>query len=301
MSTSRSGTGAHRQPAPPVWLWVGLCLVAVAWWVAWFGPPPIHFYTFFPLWLGYILTVDGLVHVRAGASLLTRSPARWALLFAFSIPLWWLFEWANQFLGNWRYVMPYRYAPLTYFLLSSLAFSTVMPAIFETATLLRTFAPFRAARRWLRIAPGRGGLIAISLLGAAVFAASLLWPSLFFPLVWVGGFLLLDPINRLMGSKSIAADVARGQWGAVLLLWAAGLVCGFFWEMWNVFSMPKWVYEIPFAADPKLFEMPVLGYGGYLPFALEVYAVYNLLHGLLFRRADTFLPFGSTGRPESPS
>jgi hypothetical protein len=52
--------------------------------------------------------------------------------------------------------------------------------------------------------------------------------------------------------------------------------------------MPKWVYLVslaPFRLDgtilaAKVFEMPLLGYGGYLPFGLEVYAVYNFLAGL---------------------
>jgi len=30
-----------------------------------------------------------------------------------------------------------------------------------------------------------------------------------------------------------------------------------------------------------IFEMPLLGYGGYLPFGLELYALYNLVTGLL--------------------
>jgi hypothetical protein len=49
--------------------------------------------------------------------------------------------------------------------------------------------------------------------------------------------------------------------------------------MWNVFSMPKWVYDVPFVDWLKLFEMPFLGYGGYLPFALEVFAAWSLLSG----------------------
>jgi hypothetical protein len=28
-----------------------------------------------------------------------------------------------------------------------------------------------------------------------------------------------------------------------------------------------------------VFEMPLLGYGGYLPFALELYAIYHLIVG----------------------
>jgi len=285
---------ARRQP----WhLMAGIALVAVAWPLAWFGPAPFSEYTFFPLWLGYILTVDGLTVLRTGTSLLTRDGGRFALLFVFSLPLWWLFEFANHFLGNWKYVQATHYRTAVYVALASLAFSTVMPAVFVTAELYRSFRCFGAARNWIRIAPSRSGLITIAALGSAMFVASLVFPHVAFPLVWIGVFLLLDPINALTGGGSITAQVAEGRWDTVLVLFAAGLTCGFFWEMWNVWSLPKWVYDVPYVGEPKLFEMPLLGYGGYLPFALEIYAFYQLLHTLIFRRRDRFLRFdGPTGR-----
>jgi hypothetical protein len=130
-------------------------LASISWWIAWFGPAPYSEHTFFPLWLGYILSVDGLAMRRAGTSLFARDRRRFASLFIFSIPLWWLFELANRYLDNWRYLMPRPYHPVEYALLASLAFSTVMPAIFVTAEFLRTFTPFAPGRRWLRIDPGR--------------------------------------------------------------------------------------------------------------------------------------------------
>jgi len=280
----------------PRQLAAGLALVAIAWPLAWLGPKPFSSYTFLPLCLGYILTVDGLTARRTGTSPLTRSGRRFVLLFVFSLPLWWLFEFANQFLGNWRYVLTHDYVPLTYVAIASIAFSTVMPAIFVTAEFYRGFRPFAPARRWVRFAPSRGGLVVIAALGLAMFVASLAFPEVAFPLVWIGLFLLADAINALTGSPSIAAQVAGGRWDTVLVLFAAGLTCGFFWEMWNYWSMPKWVYDIPYASRPLVFEMPLLGYGGYLPFALEVYAFHHLLHGVFSRRQDDFLRFDEPAR-----
>ena len=57
------------------------------------------------------------------------------------------------------------------------------------------------------------------------------------------------------------------------LLALGALVCGFFWEMWNYYSFPKWTYHTPGAEFLKIFEMPLLGYGGDIPFALELYAL----------------------------
>jgi hypothetical protein len=279
----------------PGQLVVGLVLIAAVWPLAWSGARPWSEHTFFPLWLGYILTVDGLTAWRSGDSLLTRDRRRFVLLFAFSVPLWWLFEFANGYLGNWRYVQAREWGPGAYALLASLAFSTVTPALFATAELYRTFPLFARPRRWLRIAPSRGGLVAIAFLGLGLFVLSLAAPRQAFPLVWLGVFFLLDPLNALAGGKSIAGEVARGRWDTVLVLFAAGLTCGFFWEMWNVRSLPKWVYDVPWVAEPRLFEMPWLGYGGYFPFALEVYAGYHALHWLLFRRRDGYLGFDAGG------
>ncbi len=276
--------------APPQ-LVVGILLLAVVWPLAWFGPSPYSAYTFFPLWLGYILTVDGLVFRRTGTSLLIRDGRRFLLLFAFSIPLWWLFELANLSLRNWSYVQAREYSRLGYAALASIAFSTVMPAIFVTAELYRTFEPFASARRWITVAPSRWGLIAIAMLGLVMFLASVIFPDVAFPLVWIGLFLLVDAINALIGGKSLIDQFAAGRWDTVIVLFLAGITCGFFWEMWNFWSMPKWVYDVPYITQPKLFEMPLPGYGGYLPFALEIYAFYQLLHTVIFRHREAYLRF----------
>jgi hypothetical protein len=34
--------------------------------------------------------------------------------------------------------------------------------------------------------------------------------------------------------------------------------------------MPKWEYVLPHLDFARIFEMPVLGYGGYIPFAMFV-------------------------------
>ena len=277
------------------WQFVGgMVLVAIAWPLAWFGPIQVSAYAFFPLWLGYILTVDGFTLRRTGTSLIARDGRRFLLLFAFSIPLWWLFEFADQYLQNWTYLQADRYTPFGYFALASLAFSTVMPAIFVTAEMYRSLGPFASSRHWIRFVPSRSRLVAISALGLTVFIASLVFPGVAFPLVWVGIFLLMDPISALTGGKSLLEQVSKGRWDTVLVLFAAAITCGFFWEMWNFWSLPKWVYHVPYVGQPKIFEMPLLGYGGYFPFALEVFAFYNLVHNLIFRRRDTYLHLDET-------
>jgi hypothetical protein len=47
--------------------------------------------------------------------------------------------------------------------------------------------------------------------------------------------------------------------------------------MWNYLSFPKWVYHTPGTEFLHIFEMPLLGYAGYIPFALELESLKNLL------------------------
>ena len=51
--------------------------------------------------------------------------------------------------------------------------------------------------------------------------------------------------------------------------------------MWNFYAYPKWVYQVPFVDFWRIFEMPILGYGGYIPFSLELFALYHLIVGIL--------------------
>ncbi|MBI2080877.1 MAG: hypothetical protein HYT86_03990, partial [candidate division NC10 bacterium] len=63
-----------------------------------------------------------------------------------------------------------------------------------------------------------------------------------------------------------------------------GTICGVLWEFWNYWATAKWHYTVPITAEWKIFEMPVAGYLGFGPFAVECYLMYNLAV-LLGRRA----------------
>jgi len=93
-------------------------------------------------------------------------------------------------------------------------------------------------------------------------------------------YLILDPINAWLGHRSILNYTTQADWRPVWALWLASLICGFFWEMWNYYSYPKWFYQVPFVDSWYVFEMPLLGYLGYLPFSLELFAVYHLVVGV---------------------
>ena len=268
-----------------------LALCLTAWACSWLRIEPFSSYSFFPLWLGYTLFIDALVLWRTGSSLLIRSRWRFLLLFLASSCFWWIFEGLNKFVQNWYYELDHPYSPFAFFAISTLDFSTVLAAVLETAELLFTFKVFRP-----RLPASQPGprlplwvLTTLTLVGLACLALILLWPHYSFGLVWLSIFFLLDPINNLLGRKSSLAHFVAKDW-RFFYISLAGLICGFFWEMWNYYSLPKWHYSVPFIGFWKIFEMPLLGYSGYLPFALELFAMYQLLLVLIGQR-DDYLSF----------
>lgn len=256
---------------------IGLVLVAVFWILNWTLPGMRTHVLFFPLWLGYILTVDAIVLRRRGSSLLTRSPAGFVLLFLASAPAWWLFELLNWRTGNWQYSGRGQFSGVEYFLLATVSFSTVVPAVFETAELVRSFDWMRRLYNGPRLGFLRSVYRVMPLVGFAMLGLALIWPDYFYPLVWGWVFFIIEPINARRGRRSLIAYVGRGDWRPVVALALGALVCGFFWEMWNYYSFPKWTYNTPGVEFLYVFEMPLLGFIGYLPFAFELYAIAHLL------------------------
>jgi hypothetical protein len=256
---------------------IGLLLIAVFWPLNWLLPGLRTAYLFFPLWLGYILFVDTLVFRRRGTSLYTRSRAEFWTFFLISAPAWWLFEVINWRTKNWQYLGGETFSGLEYFLLSSISFSTVMPAVFETAELARTF-------QWIdRLKPGRRieatNAVCLSFLaaGLVMLALTMIWPQAFYPLVWGAIVLVLEPANIWLGRPHFLEWLREGDWRPVISLALGALICGFFWEMWNFKSWPKWIYHTPGAEFLYVFEMPMLGFLGYLPFAWELFSLRSLL------------------------
>ena len=110
------------------------------------------------------------------------------------------------------------------------------------------------------------------------------WPEIFFPFIWVSLYFILEPINIWLGHRSLVEWTKNGNWQPVVTLWLGVLLTAFFWEMWNYLSYPKWIYHVPWGNWLHIFEMPLLGYGGYLPFALELFAMYHFLLGCSGKR-----------------
>jgi len=273
----------------PVHGWVGLVLLAVFWPLNWLAPGQRTVWAFFPLWLGYILTVDALVLLRKGTSLFLRSKGKFAGLFLVSVVCWWLFEVLNDRTHNWQYIGVGGIGPLAYLILSSINFSIVIPAVFEASELASTFAFIRSARPGLIIHGNRRTTVAFFLVGWVMLALLLAWPKYFYPFLWLSVFFIQEPVNVWLGNRNVADWTGKGEWRPVYSLWIGVLMTGFFWEMWNFYASPKWVYFVPGVNFLHIFEMPLLGYGGYIPFALELFAFYHLVVGLLGQKRTAYV------------
>jgi hypothetical protein len=275
----------------PLYGLVALVLCLVSWACSWLHIEPYARYSFFPLWFGYVLLIDALVAMRRDTSLLVRSGWRYVLVFVASACFWWIFEGLNTSIHNWHYQLDQSYSPFASFLIGTLDFSTVLPALLETAEFLATFQVLRPRLPPAQYSPRLPRWIAITLVLIGVACLILLWlfPHYCFALTWLGFLFLLDPLNNLLGRKSSLTHLAARDW-RFLVLPLAGLVCGFFWEMWNYYALPKWHYDVPYIGFWKIFEMPLLGYSGYLPFALELFAMYQFVL-LLLRQRDDYLSF----------
>ena len=211
-------------------------LLALCWPLNWTLPGVRTAFLFFPLWLGYILTVDALVAWRVGASLWTRSRRGFVLLFILSVPAWWLFEAINDRTGNWEYLGAGAFTPLEYYALCTVSFSTVMPAVFETAELARTFRWGNALQSGAKIPDTARVNSGMLLAGIVMLSLTLLWPRFFYPFVWISLVFIFEPVNRWLGRRHFLEWLQHGDWRPVVSLSLGALICGFFWEMWNYWS-----------------------------------------------------------------
>jgi hypothetical protein len=245
------------------------------------GWAPISRWTTPLCWWGYLLLLDALIQARSGRSPFLGRPARFCGWVSLSILLWLLFEAYNLRLRNWEYVgLPERPAErLAGYLMS---FATILPGLFLTALALASFGLFARAR-CRPFAVGPRALRRSAVAGALCLVLPPALPAeigrYLFALVWIGFVLLLEPLNYRIGAPSLLRDVSQGRPGSALRLMLAGYLCGLLWEFWNYWAAAKWIYTVPFLTTPRIFEMPVAGFLGFGPFALECYAVYGAIVG----------------------
>ncbi|HPR46617.1 MAG TPA: hypothetical protein PK341_01415 [Spirochaetota bacterium] len=280
LNISRTETGPF-----PWWGWLSCAGLAAAWALAWTRVPlfiELQPYTFVPPWLCYIVIVNALTYARTGTCMLLHRTGYFLLLFPASAAFWWFFEYLNRFVQNWYYA-GVRFGALKYFILASLSFSTVLPAVLGTRDLLLSF-PGLVLRfnQWTALRPRRPRLLALA--GLVISAAGLgligILPDYLFPLLWVSPLVIIVSLQALSGERHILHDIGTGNWSVFVASILSALVCGVFWEMWNYYSLARWIYSVPLVHRFAVFEMPLLGYAGYLPFGLECAVIGEIIGGM---------------------
>ena len=258
----------------PTWGYLGYVGLGTTWLVAWNRYDflsMIQPYTFTPLWLSFIVVINAHVHRLSNSAPIYKAPGKFALLFLVSAAFWWIFEFLNRFTENWDYTGVEGVSGLHYFVHGSICFSTVLPAVYSMFRLLycrnalheyfflgvRT--PFLRSR-FIAVASLITGLLGMIGVGAI--------PTYAYPFVWLGPVLIYGGSYQVFQRQAKRKALMRGDWRWVAFWALAGLICGFFWELWNFNSLLKWEYQVSFFNGLHVFEMPLLGYLGYLPFGV---------------------------------
>ncbi len=265
-----------------VLLVAGIALMTVSWAIAWSRTPVASEHSFFPLWVGYIATANGLGEFCFRDSLVKRLGRSFLWLFIFSIPFWWFFELLNLFVENWRYASAAGLTRLRFAIEASISFSTVLPAVMSTIRLCKSaFDHYGCEFKGRPFAIRKLDLALSVLLGSVGLCIIGLFPTIAFPLVWIAPLLIVEPVSYLLGYDSLLRNTRAGDYTLIVAIATATLFDGLLWELWNYYSMPKWEYTIPYVGFWKVFEMPILGYLGYPFFGLIVFSFTVLALSLL--------------------
>jgi hypothetical protein len=226
-----------------------------------------------------ILFLDGLHKWRAGTSLISDYFREFVILCVISIGSWLVFEGYNLFLKNWTYInLPdnfwIRYGGYAW------AFATISPGMFLIYQTLDDILPGEDPKTVPRLP--NAVFYSFVIIGLVCLVVPFIWPSTYMtPLVWMGFAFFLDPINGRLGERSILSEFFTGHFRSMPIFFLAGLIAGLLWEFWNYWAIAKWEYDVPYWGHIKLFEMPVLGFLGFMPFIIESLAIYIFVRRLI--------------------
>ena len=269
----------------PWWGWLGVVVLAAGWVLSWnyrfgwfpaFAPRVQVQVSYAPQWAGFILIMNALCVRRSGHSPMTDHPWAYAATFPASSLFWWFFEYLNRYVWNWYYLGVSDIGAVEYIVYASVCFASVLPAVCAVAAWLHTFPVFddRVYRGMARVdLRRRGWCLFLGTLAAAGLTGIVFVPDFAYPLLWLSPLAVFLLVQFLMREKCVLDPLADGDWSVFIRFAVASLVCGFCWETWNYYAFAKWVYAVPWVHGFQIWEMPVAGFAGYLPFGVECAAV----------------------------
>lgn len=289
--------GFKKMPTPrapavkpirwPLWFWIGLAAFGASIFLLWThatGPKLFLQWSDFPLFWGLVLMIDGWVYVRnGGKSMVSHRPQELIGIGVSSALGWMLFEYLNFFVSdNWYY--PFgniidREVFLLYAIIIStglLPLSFVFYDLFNTVPVLKN--RFTNGPKLVLGKTFKTVLLFLSLI--SLFGAGLFPNALFFTL-WVSPAVLIGVVLDKIGVWTPLRSIGNGNWRPVLVFALTYLAAGLCLEGENYFSAARvdgnpvfseqpafWQYNLPYVNRYHLFEMPVLGFFGYMPFSI---------------------------------
>jgi len=225
-------------------------------------------------WWSFILIMDGVNFRLNRTSFLFRSAPLFVQVSFFSVSVWLMFELINISLENWMYLnLPENTLErwVGYFI----AFATVVPALIELSEFFQGLLPKKELSLFKVRIPSFL-LNTFFVIGIIFLILPIVFPQYFFPLVWLCFIFILEPISYKTNNPSLLRKMENNQWRIFWSWCLAGLTAGFVWEFLNFYSGTKWDYSIPYFDFIRIFQMPLFGYFGFIPFALEIFAVFHL-------------------------
>jgi hypothetical protein len=272
----------------PLWFWIGLFFWGSALILLWTkATNPIWYlhWSDLPLFWGFVLMIDGWVFVRTGGkSLISKIPQEVIGIGIASISGWMIFEFLNFFVNDLWYYPSGNIIPREQFLLYAIFISSgLLPLSFEWYSLFTSFPKFRKrfsnGRKVTFSSKLKTTLLILSLISS--FAGGLFPDELFFTL-WVTPPILLAVTLDKIGIWTPFKPIGKGNWSPILLFALTYVAQGLCLECQNYYSATNvgetftmapayWKYSLPYVNRFHLFEMPILGYSGYLTFSIYIW------------------------------
>ncbi len=269
----------------PMWFWLGLACWGGVMLLFIFkvrNPTWLIHWTDVPLFWGTALMLDGWVYKRnGGVSLVSKMPQELIGIGVASVSGWMIFEFLNFFVDdNWYYPMGDMLDREEFLLYACIVSSGLLPIAFEWYCLFKTFPKLRNRfSNGIKIKTNTlmDNLILLACFGG-MFASGLLPDTMFF-ILWLGPPIILAIVLKKIGVWTPVMDIGKGNWTPALLGALTYFVTGFCLEGQNYLSAihapnlwtgdpAYWQYSLPYVDAFHVFEMPLLGLWGYLPFGI---------------------------------
>lgn len=287
--------GFKRVPLPPVkqerarlpwWFWLGLVLwggIIVLFAGKFSEPKWIMNWALLPLWWGFIFMLDGVVYARSGGkSLLRNGMAEMFAMGMLSISGWLIFEYFNFFIQlNWYYPNAKSMHHDEFLLYAIIGSSAFIPMAFEWYHLLRTIPAVNTRYRFGKKVKYSLVTRIILLIIAFVLLFSMVFaPNSLFYAFWLSPLTIIIIVLGMLEIWTPFQPIKeRGDWTSLLVFAPVWILQGICVEWWNYLSYEHalesptynpgyWDYCIPYVNFAHVFNMPLLGYLGYVPFSL---------------------------------